>query len=814
MRELKLRYFIDLVGNVGAKAREMSQAVTGSQKEMQQSVDKTGVAVKKVGAEHEKTAAKAKDAGRAVVQAQGTAQQAIERTGVSVGRLDAIYSRFGANNATERQARYMQQLAQGIDKASARMRSLAQLSATLAKNTPAAAAGVAGGFYAAKTMLDKPIDYDDKLRDVTSTAYAGQDVAALRLGKDQINKLVMETVRQAKGATREATLLAFGDLVNSGSFKLDESTALLPKIMRTNVASTADPKHLVQASEKMKVTFGLTVDQIELALAKLMRAGQEGGFEIKDSAGWIGPLAPFFKGYKGIEGVEAMVTMLQQVRSTAGTNDEAANNLRNFVQKMKAEDTRKEFKKQGFDLDAEMAQGVVNGQTPVDTYMALLEKVMEKQDPYGKARTAMLGVDKNLSAEERKERYDSIAEIYKAAGLSKIINDLQEMGGYSGLAGTKDYGKRVLESVRNENGNAVTTGYQFKSEGAGAKSRAAAAELENAQYNAFMNQESALNKLLDKTAELVKEFPLLSGAAMTAAGTLGVLSASAGIFALLARRSAGGVPVPGVPAGGLPKARPSSGPFSGLGVLGNGAAAVAPAMGAGPVAAATLAGLAAVSAPILVAGVVISNRANSRDGLRERIADRDNRLAELTQLEGMGGTPAAIARIAAEKTRLQADRDAMAARMGTLDGGGDGVRGRGYKDARIIGLKTPDLAAPPVLASLSGPAALPVPAVLPTPALVAPPADSAIAALLARLSQQDSYRGKGYNDPRLLTLTSPSGTEQAFTAGQTAKIEMGKGEISVNVAVSDDRVRATSVVTVPMSNVKVSAGATNPEGSW
>lgn len=748
MRELKLRYFIDLAGNVLAKAREMSRAVTGSQKEMQQSVDKTGVAVKKVGAEHEKTAAKAKDAGRTVVQAQGAIQQSIERTGVSVRRLDAIYSRFGANNATERQARYMQQLAQGIDKASARMRSLAQLSATLAKNAPAVAGGAVGGFYAAKTMLDKPIDYDDKLRGVTSTAYAGQDVSALRLGKDQINKLVMETVRQARGATREATLLAFGDLVNSGSFKLEESTALLPKIMRTNVASTADPKHLVQASEKMKVTFGLTVDQIELALAKLMRAGQEGGFEIKDSAGWIGPLAPFFKGYKGIEGVEAMVTMLQQVRSTAGTNDEAANNLRNFVQKMGADSTRKDFAKQGFDLDAEMAKGVISRQTPVDTYMALLEKVMAKQDPYGKAKAAMQGADKNLDPEERKRQYESIAQIYKTAGLSKIINDLQEMGGYSGLAGTKEYGKKVLSAVRGETGNAVTTGYGFMSEGAGAKSRATGAELENAQYNAFMNQESALNKLLDKTGELVKEFPLLSAAAMTAAGALGVLSASAGIFALLARRSAGGVPVPGVPAGGLPKARPSSGPFSGLGVLGNGAAAVAPAMGAGPVAAATLAGVAAVGAPILVAGVLMSNRANSRDGLRERIADRDNRLAELTTLEGMGGTPAAIARIAGEKARLQGDRDAMMARMATVDGGGDGVRGRGF------------------------------------------------------------------NDPRLLTLTSPAGIEQAFSAGQIAKIEMGKGEIAVNVSVSDDRTSATSAVTMPMSNMRISAGSTKPGGDW
>ena len=507
MRELKLKYFIELASNIGSKARTEAQALEQSQRAMQQAVDKTGA---------------------------------------SVGRLDSAFARFGASTATERQIGYMQRLATGIDQARGKMRSLAELSASALQKAPGALAGATAGFYVAKTALDKPMDYDMRLRAATATAFAGQGVEALRSGRGDVNKLDEAATRQAPGSTRDATLMAFEKLIGSGSFSLDESKQLLPSIMRTSVASRSEPADLVAAAEKMKVSLGITAQQMPVALSKIMRAGQEGGFEIKDSAKWMGPLLPYMKGYKGMDGVETLVTMLQQTRSTAGTNDEAANNLRNFLQKMGSDSTRKDFKKQGIDLDAEMASGAVAGATPVDTYMGLLERVMAKQDPQGKARAAMLAADKSLSPEEQKTRYDAVADIYKGAGISKIINDLQEMGGYSGLAGTKAYGKKVLGAVRGETGGAVDTGFTFMTEGTGAKAAALGAERDIAVSNVFNNKSGPLNALLDKATELAREFPTVTTAAVGAAGALGVLAASAGVFSLLVARQAkaGGLPMP------------------------------------------------------------------------------------------------------------------------------------------------------------------------------------------------------------------------------------------------------------------------------
>jgi Phage-related minor tail protein len=395
-----------------------------------------------------------------------------------------------------------------------------------------------------KTALDKPMNYDTRLRGATSTVFAGKSADELRKGFGQINALINGTVKDVKGASRDDTLGAFEKLIGSGSFTLDESKALLPTIMKTSVAGRAQADDLVMAAEKMKVQLGLKPEQVGEALAKVMRAGQEGGFEIKDSAKWIGPLLPYMKGYKGMDAVERLVTMLQQVRSTAGTNDEAANNLRNFLQKMGSDGTVKDFKKQGINLTEEMAKGAARGEGPVDIYMRQLDKIMNKGDPEGKARRMMRGIDedKSLSAEERKQRYDDVARIFKDANVAKIINDLQEFGGYSGLMKTRGYGSKVFDAVHAEKGGAVSTGYEFMTEGVGAKAVDLANRKDIAMSDALANNSGLINGAIDKTIELADKFPSLAASAATATVALGALAAASGLASL----AGGGGGKPGI----------------------------------------------------------------------------------------------------------------------------------------------------------------------------------------------------------------------------------------------------------------------------
>lgn len=500
MRELKLKYFIDLVSNIREKAGDDAKALT---------------------------------------QAQDKIQKALGETEKKLGTYERFLMRIGGvhNSSLDKQAQYFSQIALSAARAQQSVEKYERALSNANKGLQAVTgfgAGAAGAFMIGKAGFDKPMDYDMRLRSATATAYAGaKDINELRAGYAQVNALINGTVRNVRGARRDDALGAYEKLVGTGSFSKEESEKLLPSIMRTSVASRASSDDLVQAAEKMKVNFGLAPEQIDLALAKVMRAGQEGGFEIKDSAKWIGPLAPMFKGYKGMAGVEAMVTMLQQVRSTAGTNDEAANNLRNFMQKIPADSTRKDFAKQGIDLTAEMAKGAAAGKTPVDTYMAMLDRVMAKQDPQGKARAAMAAADKSLTPEERAQRYSDVAEIYKSAGISTIINDLQEFGGYSGLAKTRDYGAKVMSAVQGETGSSVDLGYQFLSEGSGSRAVDLANRKDIAASDALEGIAGPLNTLMDKTVALSDEFPKTTAAAYAATVALGALAAASTAAALL-----------------------------------------------------------------------------------------------------------------------------------------------------------------------------------------------------------------------------------------------------------------------------------------
>ncbi len=65
-----------------------------------------------------------------------------------------------------------------------------------------------------------------------------------------------------------------------------------------------------------------------------------------------------------------------------------------------------------------------------------------------------------------------------------------------------------------------------------------------------------------------------------------------------------------------------------------------------------------------------------------------------------------------------------------------------------------------------------------------------------------------------VNLSAPGIAATSLTPGQTTKIELGEGKLTVDVRMTDERTTATAQVTQPMNSVRISAGATQPQGSW
>lgn len=97
------------------------------------------------------------------------------------------------------------------------------------------------------------------------------------------------------------------------------------------------------------------------------------------------------------------------------------------------------------------------------------------------------------------------------------------------------------------------------------------------------------------------------------------------------------------------------------------------------------------------------------------------------------------------------------------------------------------------------------------------------------LARAQGEAGAGGNDPRkygafaalgnvppldFLTLSTPGAAARQLQFGQPTKIELGEGKLTVDVRMTDERTTASAQVTTPMSGIRVSAGATQPQGSW
>lgn len=655
MRELKLKYFIELASNIGQKARTEAQAVEQSQRAMQQAVDKTSG---------------------------------------SLRGLDTAFMRFAANGATERQVGYMRRLAQGIDQAKTKMRELGELSLSALQKAPAAAAAAVGGFYAAKTLLDKPMDYSLRLAHMANTAFGDRDLAGRQAGKAELNDAIMAAIRQG-GGTRDAGAATLDSLIASGAVPIDKAKAMLPTLMKASSASGAGAEDIGKIAIKAMQTFKISESQLPEILDIAMKGGQAGGFELKDMAKWLPQMmaAGKLSGLQGVEGFRRIVAGAQASAITSGSKDEAGNNVVNLLAKINSQDTQKDFAKQGLDLTGSLVDARAKGVNSIDAFVQFVDHIAA-QDPQYVALQKKL--DSAKTAGEKTDTLEALTSLLEGNAVGKVIQDRQALMYLLAEMNNRKYVAEVMDKTRAP-GSAIDSAQALIQRESSFKAQAIGNEKDNAMSNVFNGKSGVLNTVLDGAVGLAREFPVLTTATVAAATALGILATSAGLFAFLLKRNAGGPSIPGAPGGGP---------------LGKGASP-----GAFPV----------------------------LDGAK----------------------PAAPSAAAKAGSAL--------AKLGALGAAASlGYELFATSDADLATLKAAD----------------------------------------DRKDAMKYSRGKGYNDPRLLTLTSPGAAEQTLTAGQPTKIELGEGKLTVDVRMTDERTTASAQVTTPMSGVRVSAGATQPQGSW
>lgn len=389
------------------------------------------------------------------------------------------------------------------------------------------AGAVVGAYQAGKMVLQGPVsrtmNYSMDLAHSANTMFAGKTVAARIAGKTQINDGVMAGVRAAKGGvTREDALAGVKAIASSGEFGKDPSAALalLPTLTKAAAANNASVTDMANIAIKAKANMHLTNAGRVLDMAA--QGGIEGQFETRDMAKWLPQQMAFTDraGLQGEKGFATIVALNQMAMRTAGTSDEAGNNVKNFLAKVNSPDTAADAKKMGIDLSGKLAAAQAKGTGGVDTFLDLLEQTAAKDQRIvklrEKAKTAK-GDDlvANLKAQEG---------ILVGSAVGKWMQDMQALSPAVSVLSDRDKFNEIRDKTLAANGVNDDQLEVIAAE-AGAKAQLAAAEAANNMQTALDKVNPLLGAAADGFSKLSQEFPTLAAAA--SGTTLGVTALGA-----------------------------------------------------------------------------------------------------------------------------------------------------------------------------------------------------------------------------------------------------------------------------------------------
>ena len=195
---------------------------------------------------------------------------------------------------------------------------------------------------------------------------AGMDFETLLLDiaqkadlSDQQMRALGDRIR-AMGPAVNRTAMEMGqgfDFLLGAGLDPSRAEAVLPMIGRTATAYRASIEDLSKAGFSVLANLNVQAQDFGRALDSMAQAGKEGMFELRDMATFFPAITASAQalGISGVRGVSQLSAALQIARQGAGDASQAANNVRNLMQKVVAPDAVNKFREMGVDIRREFA---------------------------------------------------------------------------------------------------------------------------------------------------------------------------------------------------------------------------------------------------------------------------------------------------------------------------------------------------------------------------------------------------------------------------------------------------------------------------
>ncbi|MCB8772939.1 phage tail tape measure protein [Escherichia coli] len=545
---------------------EASQVLEKGQKQVIKATEGVTKATRKAGAEQKRTGQEsinstkkaAKEIQRAAraretlgIRAEREIRREIYLTVASYNRLaragfESAQEQERAMQATREKARALKRELDGVTQAQMKMaktpvipeRGRFARAAAFGGNAVTIGGGIAAGAAIMAQPVKRQMSYERQLAMMANTAFSDGGLEGRRAGLEQMKSSIRNAVTYG-GGTKEDAAETLDALLKDG-ISFETASKWLPELMKYATASGASATDLAKVMIKGKKTFGFRDEDISTVLNMAIAAGKEGSFELNDMARWLSQQmgAASAAGMKGKDDFVKILALNEAAAITAGSSDEAGNNVVNLLAKLTSKDIETaaagiNYNGKGIDFSGTLTEARENGLNPIDALSSLIDKIVASDKRYQELQKKL------ASARDKGEQtavYDSMTTLLEGFGVGKLVADRQALMALLAYRNNPEYRKKVEDAINQqrtlpEGQRAGDVDFKFISDTNDFKTGQAKNTLEFSQMDGVKKLADASGTVADAITWAGKEFPGLTTSVVTATTAIKAMTAAAVTFA-------------------------------------------------------------------------------------------------------------------------------------------------------------------------------------------------------------------------------------------------------------------------------------------